>query len=102
MELEATTIGLGLILSVVLGVVIPLYRWASRATQSLGKIEMLAAELISMHQNPEKHNFGTGKTNAMIETVAREQTQLLKQMVHYLEWYVETSTGKKSPPFVDT
>ena len=91
---------IALLLTIILGIVIPLYRWATKATATLGNIQVLAAELIQMHKHPDEHEFGTKKTNEMLEGCVKEQTLLLQQMVHYLQWYIEESTGKTPPPFI--
>ncbi len=89
------------ILSLILALGIPLFRWASKATGVLGEIQLVTAKLLDMHENPDAHDFGTKKTNQLLEVSVKEQTLLLKQMVHYMRWYVETATGQEPPPFVD-
>ena len=99
--MEALTINIGFAVALTLGIVIPLYRWASKATALLARIDMVSAQLLQMHQNPDEHNFGTERTNKLIEDSVKEQTSLMRQLVHYARWYVEATTGKKPPPFVD-
>ena len=89
------------ILSLILALGIPLFRWASKATGVLGDIQMISAKLLEMHQDPDAHDFGTRRTNELLEVSVKEHTLLLKQMVHYMRWYVQTATGKEPPPFID-
>lgn len=99
--MEGLNISVGFAIALVLGIVVPLVLYCTKANGVLGEIQMVTAKLLQMHEDPDAHNFGTKRTNELLEVSVKEHTLLLKQMVHYMRWYVETATGKEPPPFID-
>jgi hypothetical protein len=86
-----------------------------RIDKLVGGIPKMAtdiSECLAMHKNPERHGFGTGATNKLIEQqtvlfaeLSREataavdrQTEMFSQLVHYLKVNYRNQHNGAEPP----
>jgi len=54
-------------------------------------------EMIHMHNHADDYGFGTVQLKKAMEANARHG----RELVYYMRWFVEESTGQKPPPYID-
>lgn len=60
----------------------------------LDKVISQNQKLLSMHEHPEDTGFGTVGHRAAFE----ENTRAVRQLAHYLRWFIKSQTGEDPPP----
>lgn len=99
------TVELLKLVSIVGGVVIPLYLWGYNISNRQKKI-------LEMLENPEKYGLGNSNMEVLLESHAKntedifrmhtdavkELASSIKALTYYTKWQTEQLTGKKAPP----
>lgn len=94
-----TLFDIGLV--IVLALLLPLVLWAKGCNQKLKDVHDMVVELLQMHKEPDQYEFGTGATNLMLKQMMEENARAMRELIHYMKWYVEETTGKKPEPYMD-
>ena len=106
-DLGTVMVSLDLVVGLIAGVLIPLVLFFWR-------IHHITTRTHEMHVNPDKHGFGSGKTNELIlkhmnkeEEMHRSQLTAtkrldytIKELTHYIRWGYRTQNGVEAPPFI--
>lgn len=96
-----TLIGIGI------GIVVPVLFWGLR-------LFWMAKHNHKIHENPDKHGFGSSSTNTLLEDLMDAQKVIhtehmnankslrytIKELSHYVRWDATQRTGKVPPPYV--
>ena len=76
---------------------IALLAWGIRITVTINSTHRKASKLLIMHENPDSYGFGSDRSNSLM----KENTRALNQLIHFTKWAVEEQTGKKPPPYIE-
>ena len=102
------TLSSDLLIGIILGFFVPLLWWHIR-------IYLMTKQTRDMHLDPDLYGFGSGKVIKLLQDglesaedrqerqikVNNGLTRSFRELVYYVRWSAEESTGKKPPPFID-
>lgn len=84
-----------------LTVTVLLWGAKARQTECLG----CHAEMLKMHRNADEYGFGTVALRARLERdqevfkrLIEDNTRAMREVAHYIRWWIESQTGKTPPP----
>jgi hypothetical protein len=101
------TMSVDLIIGLALGVLVPLFLWAS-------KMYYMTKQLRDMHLSPDEHDFGSNTTHDMLEAHFKTEAEyhqayidsnkalryVVRELSHFMRWMVKQQTGVEPPPYV--
>ncbi len=98
----------GAIITALIGIGWPIARWFLRLGAMVAKAQREVSKMLAMHEHADDFGFGTEETNQlimanreMVKTMTADNRRGMKELVHYIKWFVEVQTGEKPPPYVE-
>jgi len=87
---------------------IPVMGWAVTITFMMLGMKKDCSRLIHMHEHADDYGFGTvrlqqqqGIERAEMRQLVLDNTRAMREVAHYIRWWIENQTGQKPPPPLD-
>lgn len=73
---------------------VPLVGWTFSLTRKVDALLETGKRLIHMHEHADEYGFGTRNVSQVIE----DNTKAMRELSHYVQWWIRHQNGGQSPP----